>query len=215
MAKLLLKELRLSMHPTGWIFLGLSAMVLIPGYPFYVTFFYTSLAIFFTCLSGRENQDITYTLLLPVKKIDVVRGRMLLAVVLELAQLVLVGAFCILRAQLHMPLNPVGIEPNLAFLGASLAMLGLFNLVFFTGYYRNVVKVGTAFVKASVAMGVYMAVAETLVHVVPFARDVLDTPDPAYMLPKAVVLGAGIGIFIGLTICAYRSAKYHFEIQDL
>lgn len=215
MGKLLQKEFRLAMHPTGWIFLSLSALMLIPGYPFYITFFYTTMAVFFTCLSGRENQDITYTLLLPVPKADAVRARMVFAVLLELAQLALAAVFAALRQVLHMPLNPVGIEPNLAFFGSSFVMLGLFNLVFFTGYYRNVRKVGAAFVRGCVALTVYMVAAETAVHAVPFARDVLDTLDPSYMVPKAVVFGIGVGLYIGMTVFAYIYARRSFEAQDL
>ena len=51
MKELLKKEFTLALHPTGWLFLGLSAMVLIPNYPYYVIFFYTGLALFFTCLA--------------------------------------------------------------------------------------------------------------------------------------------------------------------
>ena len=58
MKSLLNKELRLAMHPAAWIFLALSALVLVPNYPYYITFFYTCLGIYFICLSGRENQDL-------------------------------------------------------------------------------------------------------------------------------------------------------------
>lgn len=68
MKKLLMKEFRLSMHPSTPLMLLLSAMVFIPNYPFVVIFFYTTMAIFFTCLSGRENRDIAYSLSLPVAK---------------------------------------------------------------------------------------------------------------------------------------------------
>ena len=43
MKHLLYKEWRLAMHPTALLFLPLSAMLLIPNYPYYVIFFYTSL----------------------------------------------------------------------------------------------------------------------------------------------------------------------------
>ena len=48
MLRLLQKEIRLAMHPTVPIFLLLSAMLLIPNYPYYVAFFYTGLGVFFT-----------------------------------------------------------------------------------------------------------------------------------------------------------------------
>lgn len=39
MKALLYKEFTLSMHPAAVLFLGLSAMLLIPNYPYYVVFF--------------------------------------------------------------------------------------------------------------------------------------------------------------------------------
>ena len=52
MKELLLKELKLAMHPAAIMFIALSALLIIPNYPYYVTYFYTSLGIFFICLSG-------------------------------------------------------------------------------------------------------------------------------------------------------------------
>ena len=40
------KEWRLAMSPVPLLFLALSGLVLIPNYPYYVTFFYTTLGIF-------------------------------------------------------------------------------------------------------------------------------------------------------------------------
>lgn len=54
MKTLLQKELRLALHPTAPLFLCLSAMLLIPNYPYCVVFFYTSLAVFFICLTGGK-----------------------------------------------------------------------------------------------------------------------------------------------------------------
>ena len=88
MWKLLRKDFVLTMHPVTPFFLLLSAMVLIPNYPYSVVFFYTGLSLFFTCLAGRENRDIPYTLFLPVRRRDVVAARMAFAVCLQLAQLV-------------------------------------------------------------------------------------------------------------------------------
>ena len=43
--KLLKKEFRLCLHPTGLIMPMLGSMVLIPNYPYAVSFFYMTLAI--------------------------------------------------------------------------------------------------------------------------------------------------------------------------
>ena len=92
--KLLAKEFRLCTHPTVFIMLGLSAMVLIPNYPYAVSYFYMTLALYFVCLTGRENHDPTYTLTLPVSRREVVRGRILFACCLEAADLAL-SALCV------------------------------------------------------------------------------------------------------------------------
>ena len=77
MKKLIYKELRLTVHPTMWLFLLLTAMLLIPSYPYYVAFFYMCLAAYFTFLSAREERDVYFTAMLPVTKADMVKARVL------------------------------------------------------------------------------------------------------------------------------------------
>ena len=215
MKHLLNKELRLAMHPAALIFLALSSMLLIPNYPLYVIFFYTSLGVYFICLSGRENHDITYTMSLPVTKRQLVRARILLAVLLEGSQLILAIPFAILRANLPIGANLVGMDANIAFFGSSLLMLGVFNYVFFVSYYSAPDKVGRAFIFGSIAEAVYMLIAETMVHVLPFARDVLDSPDPKGFAAKLGFLVIGAAAFTLLTLLAEKRAAAHFEKLDL
>jgi len=215
MKNLLFKELRLALHPTAPIFLSLSAMMLIPNYPLYVIFFYTSLGIFFISLTGRENHDIAYTIGLPVSRRQLVRARILLAVMLEASQLILAVPFAILRQRLPIGANLVGMDANLAFFGSSLLMLGVFNYVFFVSYFRAPEKVGHAFILGSIAEGVYMLLAETLVHTIPFARDVLDTPDSEGLAAKLLVLAVGAAAFILLTVLAENRAAACFDKLDL
>ena len=82
MTNLLRKEFALAMHPITPLMLALSAMVLIPNYPYIVIFFYTAMSIFFTCLMGRENNDIVYSINLPVSKESIVRARFAFAIIL-------------------------------------------------------------------------------------------------------------------------------------
>ena len=91
--RLLKKDFRLAMHPTVPIMLLSSAMVLIPNYPYPLSFFYTSMGIFFTCLLGRENRDVVFSMNLPVAKRDIVSSRLLFAVTVELCQRVLMIPF--------------------------------------------------------------------------------------------------------------------------
>ncbi len=215
MKKLLWKEFSLAMHPTAIIFLSLSAMLIIPNYPYYVTFFYTGLAVFFTCLTGRENHDIAFSMSLPVRKRDIVKARFAFVMLIQLLQVLLSIPFAALRQSFDMPGNQVGMDANIAFFGLSFGMLGLFNLVFFRVYYKDVNKVGKAFVWSSATIAVYMILAETSAHVVPFVRDCLDTKDPDYLIYKLYVLAAGMLLYGLLTVVAYGKAVRSFEKLDL
>lgn len=215
MGKLLNKELRLALHPTAPIFLLLSAMLLIPNYPYLVVFFYTGLAVFFTCLTGRENHDIDYTMLLPVAKADVVRARILVVALLELAQLLVAVPFALLRQRLIPSPNAAGMDANVALFGFALIEMGIFNLVFFRAYYRDVRKVGTAFLKSSAAIFLYIVVVEAMTYVVPLVRDVLDTPDPEHLMAKLLTLLAGALIYALITWRVCRLSERAFERQDL
>ena len=74
MKTLLYKQFRLLCHPMTLIFCLFGAMVLIPNYPYSVTFFYVTLGLFFTFLNMREQKDLYYTALLPVPKRDAVKA---------------------------------------------------------------------------------------------------------------------------------------------
>jgi ABC-type Na+ efflux pump permease subunit len=215
MKQLHFKERRLALHPTCWIFLLLSAMVLIPNYPYYVIFFYTGLGIFFTCLTGRENQDVLFTLLLPVSRRQLVAGRMLAAITVEVCQFAAVAVCMVLRPLTGLGENAAGMEANLAFLGLSLAMLGLWHLVFFPMYYKNVQQVGISFLVSSVVEFLYIVMVETLAHVQPFFRDTLDTQDPRFIQQKLGVFFGGLAIYALLTALAYARSCKAFEKQDL
>ena len=215
MKHLLNKEFRLAMHPTNLIFLTLSAMLLIPDYPYYVIFFYTTLGLFFVCLNGRENHDIEYSLTLPIRKRQIVEGRIAFTVVIELLQVALAIPFAWLRAKISPAVNTVGMDANIALFGFTLLMFGLFNWFFVTAYYKAPAKVGKAFLVASTAVMLYIVVAETLAHALPFIRDCLDAPDPQFLGVKLATLGIGAALYALITYAAYRTAAKRFEALDL
>ncbi|MGB4589180.1 MAG: ABC-2 transporter permease [Clostridiaceae bacterium] len=215
MKNMLYKEFKLAMHPTSLIFLSLSAMMLIPNYPYYMTFFYTTLAIFFTCLSGRENHDIFYSMTLPIRKRDIVKSRFTLVIILQLAQIITAIPFALIRRTFSLPGNLVGMDANIAFFGFSFLMLGLFNLVFFTKYYKDTDKVGKSFLWGTIVTTLFMIIAEASAHAVPFVKNYLDTRDPEFLWIKLWVLAAGIMLYTLLTLFSYFRSVRSFEALDL
>ena len=215
MAKLLKKEFILFTHPTSWMFLAFGAMMLIPGYPMYVAFFWTTLGLFYACLSARENNDLYYTLLLPVRKRDAVRARGLYFALMELLQLAACVPFAILRYVLNIGPNAAGMDVNLALFGLGLALMGMFNLLFLPRLYKNPAAIGKPFLIVTTWVFVYILVAEACCFVVPFFRDVLDTPDPQHLGAKLLVLFLGAAVFAGFTLLGVRKAENIFEKVDL
>ncbi|MBQ9264271.1 MAG: ABC-2 transporter permease [Clostridia bacterium] len=214
--KLLKKEFSLCLHPAAVVFLGLSTLVLIPNYPPAISFFYVTLGIFFICMAGRENHDVAFTLTLPVSRQDAVAGRVLLACCLEILQVVLCGLLAFVKARvIGLPENPSGMDANLALPGEGLLLFGLFNLVFFPAWYKDIRKVGVPFLMASAAVFVYIVAAVVATYALPFVRDQLDTPDPAFLTAKALFLLFAFVFYAGATFLAFRLSVRRFEKQDL
>ncbi len=215
MAELLKKEFALFTHPTSWMFLAFGAMMLIPGYPMYIPFFWATLGLFYACLSARENNDLYYTLLLPVRKRDAVRARGLYFALMELLQILACALFAVLRTVLKIGPNPAGMDVNVALFGLGLVLMGLFNFLFLPKLYKNPTAVGKPFLVVTIWVFVYIVAAEVCCFVVPFFRDVLDTPDPQHLGAKLAVLLAGAVLFVLLTALGIRRAETIFEKVDL
>jgi hypothetical protein len=214
MKNLLYKEFKLSVHMTSFLFLGLSVMLLIPNYPYYVIFFYQTLGIFFTFMSGNATNDVFFTTLLPIRKRDAVKARLATVVICELLQVAVCIPFAFLRNALIPAENAAGMEANAALFGLSLAMLGLFNLVFLPGFYKTAYKTGGPYVVSCVVMSVFAILVEAAIHLVP-GWSILDSIAPAYLPQQIAVLVAGVLAFAVLTILAYAQSVTRFEKLDL
>lgn len=215
MTKLLKKELSLCLHPSAPIMLALSALALVPNYPLSLIFFYMTLGLFFICLTGRENQDVVYTMTLPIARRDLVTARFLLALLLELVQLLLCFGFILLHRKLGNTPNAAGMDANSALLGEGFLFFGVYHLIFFPSYYRDVNKVGLSFVKGAIFAGVFVAAEIVGCYAVPFMRDVLDTPDPQHLGAKLAFLAVSALLYAACTLLALRVSQRRFERQDI
>lgn len=215
MKTLLKKELSLCLHPAALLMLALSVLVLVPNYPYTVTFFYMTLGLFFICIGGRENNDVIFTMTLPVAKRDVVTARFLLTMLLELVLLLLVFGFVQLRRVILPDPNAAGMDANLTLIGEGFLFFGLFHLMFFPSYYRDVNRIGISFVKASIVSALFVAADIVLCYALPFVRDRLDTPDPQYLGAKLAFVGAALVVSLLCTFLALRRSQCRFEQLDI
>ncbi|MBI9049212.1 MAG: ABC-2 transporter permease [Anaerolineaceae bacterium] len=215
MLNLLRKEFKLSVHPTCFIFLSFGSMLLIPNYPYYVAFFYQTLAIFFMFMAGNATNDIFFTTLLPIRKVDAVKARVVTVVIIELMQILLSIPFAFLRYILLPTDNMAGMEANAAFFGFVLIMFGIFNLIFLPKFYKTAYKTGWPFLNASIAMLLFIAVVEAAVNLNPAWKLSLDTINPAYLPQQLIVLVLGLIVFAALTLIGNNLSVKRFETLDL
>lgn len=209
---LVYKELRLTVHPTMWIFLLLTSMLLIPSYPYYVAFFYMCLATYFTFLSAREERDVYFTAMLPVTKAAMVKARVLVICLFEGLALLLSLPFAWLSLRLNHG-NAAGIDINFAFYGLVLLMFGGFHLCFLPCYYKTGHKLGKPLFFGGTFIFGYIVVAEALAQYIPSPLSAwLDAPANPSQLP---LLFGGAALYGGLTWLACRLSIKRFERVDL
>ena len=155
MHALLAKEFRLVVHPATYMLVVLGALVLIPSWPYAVIILYGILMAFFNAQNAREMRDLSYSFALPASRRDMVRVRVLVMIIIELAMTAIMALCICLRPVLGIDAvaatQPmVGLPANVALLGFTLATSGIFNLVFFALYFRNPTKIGVPFLLACV-----------------------------------------------------------------
>ena len=212
MKNLIYKELRLTVHPTMWIFLALTAMLLIPSYPYYVVFFYMCLAIYFTFLSAREERDVYFTAMLPVTKGDMVKARVIVMCLFELLALLVSLPFAVLSLRINHG-NAAGIDINFAFYGLVFLLFGGFHLCFLPCYYKTGHKLGKPLFFGGIFIFGYIFVVEAMAQYIPSPLSAwLDAPANPSQLP---LLFGGAALYAGLTWLACRVSIKRFERVDL
>lgn len=214
MKALLYKQFRLACHPMAVVFACFGVMLLIPSYPYTVIFFYVTLGIFFTFMNQREQNDLFYMSLLPVRKRDAVKVSAVFMAIIELASLVIAVPFAMLSARIN-PVggNAVGLDANAALFAAGLVLYTVFNAVFLPSFYRSGYKVGTAYLKAVIPTALVILVCEALPHF-PSLLWLNDT-SAAGNLQQLPLLLAALVIYLATAPLIYRTAAKRYEQVDL
>ena len=210
MKKLLYKEMKLSANPLSYWFIAFSAMTMIPRYPILVGSFFICLGIFYTYQQVRECDDITYTVMLPVKKQDVVTAKYLFVLLIELVAFVLYALLTIIRMKTLGNAAPYVtnqlMNANAAYLGYLLAVFASFNGVFLAGFFKTAYKIFCIVATIIILMG------EVLHHI----PGLESLNDPANLsIPQVVILLIGIVMFKLCTWFSYQKAIKDFERLDL
>lgn len=217
MTKLLYKELKLSASRLSFVFIAAALLTFVPGYPILLGTFFTTLGIFYSYQTMRENNDISYSLLLPVAKADVVKGKFAFTVLIELCSFALMTVITLVRMLL---LKDAAVYTanalmcaNLSFLGYALLIFGLFNFVFVRGFFKTAYYFGKPFIAYCIVSLLVIGLAETLYHIP--GLEALNAFGFAPLLPQGAVLCAGALCFAALTAAGLKQSQRTFENIDL
>ena len=216
MKKLLYKEMKLSANPLSYWFITFSAMTMIPRYPILVGSFFICLGIFYTYQQVREYDDITYTVMLPVRKKDVVSAKYLFVLLIELIAFVLCALLTIIRMKFLGNAAPYVtnqlMNANATYLGYLLAVFASFNGIFLAGFFKTAYKIGKPFILFCVAESIIIFMGEVLHHI----PGLESLNDPANLsILQVAILAIGITVFMLCTWFSYQKAVKDFEEINL
>lgn len=211
------KEIKLSASPLAYLFILFGLMFLIPGYPVLCGAFFVTLGLFHSFQAAREANDIVFSVLLPIAKRDVVKGKYLFVCFIEGCAFVLMAASVIVRMTVLSDFPPyVGnalMNANLFTLGAACVIFGLFNLIFVGGFFRTAYKLGKPFVTYIIASFLAIVVFESLHHIPGLGRvNAFGTEDIGL---TAIGLACGAVLYVLMTLLSCKKACRDFERIDL
>jgi hypothetical protein len=226
MKALLNKELKLCLHPTVFIYLGLILMLLIPNYPYLVSCFFVCNAIFFCFQQARENGDAMYTAMLPVSKAQAVRARVLFVVIIQAIDLLLVAGMCAFSLVAMPNHNAGGTDHSLSLLAFALVLFAIFNLIFLPSFYKTGYKAGSSFLKGAIGVWIWLMLIEGLM--IASGTMAENASAPAFFrflaenvdcMPKTaiawtvqgILFGAGLLIYAVCTLLAARISVKRYE----
>ncbi len=215
MQKLLNKEFRLVINPLFFLITLFGVLLLIPQWVFFVAPMYILfIAVPNIILAAKGQRDLEFTMLLPVRKSDAPRARILAIAVLETVQVIVVAIFAALNITLYHTAN-FFIDPNVAYIGCVFAMFGVFNVIFFPMVYKTAYKLAVPLITALTVTILFAAGIEALVVAVPAATRLLDGISRDALIGQIPVLLCGIAVFILLTWISTRISIKRFDQVNL
>ena len=216
MKKLFYKEMKLSANPLTYWFIAFSAMTMIPSYPILVGSFFICLGIFHTYQQIREYDDVTYPVMLPVKKQDIVTAKYLFVLFIELTAFILCTLLTIIRMKILGTAVPYAtnqlMNANMAYLGYTMIVFAVFNSIFLAGFFKTTYKIGKPFFIFCVVSFIIIIMGEILHHI----PDLESLNNPSNLsMPQVVIFAIGIVVFMLCTWLSYQKAVKDFEGIDL
>lgn len=217
MKNLMRKEIKLSASPISFLFLAFSLMTMIPGYPILVGAFFVCFGVFQSFQNGCLNNDILYTVLLPIKKTDVVKAKYGFTMMIQIISFVVMAILTMLRMAVLADAEPYThnamMNANPFFLAGNLLVFALFNWFFVGGFFKTAYKYGKPFLLFSITSFLLIILAETLHHIpgLEFLNNTHGIGDGRLWL----IFVIAVLMYLSVSLLSCRISIKRFEAVDM
>lgn len=201
------------------LFAVFALFVLIPSWPPAVAFVYPLSGLMSLFPRGLANKDIEYTSLLPVRKTDIVKGKMLYLCLIEIVVIILATIGGIIRFFFFKePTKPdelqyfMAVRPSISLLGFAFLSFGIMNAVLVGLYYRNPYKrlAGPNLISLLICV-IILAIGSVVIAFAPALREY----DVIGIIAQASTLVIGAGLFVLFSYLGYKLGAKAFINVDL
>ena len=230
MKALIYKELKLAMHPICYLFIALFPfMILIPSYPIAIGFIYVLTCypvLFLGANKGQQSNDLLYSTLLPIRKKDIVKARIMTVLLMHVAFIAITSALYPVAILINQNItesalaedpmaNPIvnaGLSLNSYVLVLAIVLIGfaIADLIFFPIYYKN---------GKSIVMSTLLMILGFVVYLGVFTIGLPYIPGLEWLnaLPiwvQFIALAVSIMIYAALHLVVYKVSSKRLERVD-
>ena len=217
MKHLMRKEILLAAPPITWIFLAGALLTMVPGYPILLSAFFVCFGLFQSFQLGRENNDILYTVLLPVRKRDAVLAKYGFVALVQFIGFLICETLTVIRmtvlSQASAYQSNALMNASPLFLAFVLLIFSAFNVLFVGGFFKTAYKIGVPFLSFGIVTLLLVFIGEAI-HFVP-GWEVFNTPSGAKLPLQFAFLAAALVIYLAATFLSCRASMRRFEKLDL
>ena len=217
MKNLILKDLKLSVHPTIAIYAVIpGGLMFVPAYPRSMAFLYSVIGVFVIFQCDLQNHDRTFCCLLPVTKKQIVKSRVLSVILIQLG-LMLISIPCAVAACtiLKNTSNLAGMNANVIMYATVLIGYAVCNRIMIPNGYRKNFKIVWSFFVSLAAYILISGTAELMIAVTAGDNGLLNGTASSDIMRQLPLLAVAV-IFYGIVnVRTYKVAARNFERAEI
>lgn len=230
MKALLYKEFKLAMHPICYVFIAMfPLMILIPSYPIAIGFIYVLTCypvLFLGANKGQQSNDLLYSTLLPIRKKDIVKARIMTVFIMHLAFIAITSALYPVALMINKaitesalaedpmtnPITNAGLGLNSYVLVLAIVLVGfaIADLIFFPIYYKNGKSIVMSTLLMILGFVVYLGVFTIGLPYIPGCEWINELP----LYIQFIALGVSIILYAVLHLAVYKISAKRLERVD-